>query len=496
MINNTFVNFTSSTIDSSLFIGNTAVFGGDGGAIENWGGPLTISSSTFIDNQSFQGGAIEDLWGNAFFAQPLPTGAFTVKNSTFLGNQADGNSAQFGSQPCHGGAIDVSGANGPVSITGSTFVGNRAVGGDGGSNTGLDGSGGAINLSGNLPELPPFTIQTFTIDRSTFVDNQAIGGHGDTAGGPAFGGAFGFVDFDLGLGVILNVSVTNSQFVGNSAVGGSGGSGDTFPYFNTLDQSAFGGAVEVAAVSGTTSGSTFVGNEAVGGNGGPGQLAGVGEGGAVDNFFTNLTLSSSTFTGNQAIGGTGGNASAGSSANGGAGGQAVGGAFANDDFLPYGSTVSLTGLTLTGNQAIGGAGGAGAGSGGVGGDALGGGILNAGGLDVSSSRFIGDEAIGGEGGHGGATGVGGVGGDGDGGAILSASFGDPTVSVLTVSTQRVHRQRCDRRRRWPGATDGPDGQGLGGAIANLDGTATITKSKFAGNKASTSGDDIYGSYMS
>ena len=59
-----FVTGTSSTIDDSLFIGNSSAVGG--GAIENWGGPLTINSSTFIDNQSFEGGAIENFPASAF----------------------------------------------------------------------------------------------------------------------------------------------------------------------------------------------------------------------------------------------------------------------------------------------------------------------------------------------------------------------------------------------------------------------------------------------
>ena len=45
-------------------------------------------------------------------------------------------------------------------------------------------------------------------------------------------------------------------------------------------------------------------------------------------------------------------------------------------------------------------------------------------------------------------------------------------------------------------TEGSDGQGDGGAIAVLAGPAVITGSKFSGNKASTSGDDIYGNYTS
>ncbi len=484
LTNSTFDTFTSSTINSSLFIGNTAVSGG--GAIENFGGPITIDSSTFIDNQSSSGGAIENSWGNVFFAQPIPTGAFNLTNSTFLDNQAVGRIGYFGGGD--GGAIALIGINGPINVGGSTFVGNVAQGADGGSDVGGEGVGGAIDAF--TMSRQSFTPIPLTIAHSTFVNNQAIGGNGDTNGGFAQGGA-------IRVGP-LNATITGSQFVANSAVGGSGGSGDTFPFFTTLFQSAFGGAIELFAVEASITGSGFVGNSAIGGNGGPGQIAGGGEGGAVDNQFAALTMSNSTFTANLAEGGTGGAAAAGSSTDGGVGSSGVGGAFANYDFLPFGSTVNLTGLTFTGNQAIGGAGGAGdgTGSGGAGGPAFGGAILNVGGLAVASSQFTGNQAKGGRGGQGGATGSGGNGGDGDGGAILSSGFGDPTSAVIAVTTSRFIGNGAIGGGGGAGITNGADGQGLGGAIAILDGLATITKSKFAGNKASTSGDNIYGTYAS
>jgi hypothetical protein len=480
LTNSTFDTFTSSTIDSSLFIGNTAV--SDGGAIENFGGPITINSSTFIDNRSSFGGAIENLWGNVFFAGPLPTGAFNLTNSTFLDNQAIGLYGGFygGGE---GGAIHFVGINAPISISGSTFVGNRAEGGAGGSGVGGSAFGGAIDT------LFPNVVAPLTIAQSTFKDNEAIGGNGDTNGGTAQGGAI------LLSGV--KATITGSQFIDNSAVGGSGGSGDTFPFFNTLFQSAFGGAIELAAFEASITGCAFVGNSAIGGNGGPGEIAGAGEGGAVDNQFTPLTLSADTFTGNRALGGTGGNATSGSNASGGAGGEAVGGAFANSDFLPFGTMVSLTGLTFIDNRAVGGVGGTGdgSGSGGVGGDALGGAVLNQGGLSVSSGTFIGDLARGGHGGHGGSTGSGGAGGNGYSGGIDTGLFGDPSdSSVLAISSGTFIGNRAIGGEGGEGSTDGTDGQGLDGAIAILAGPATITKSKFSGNKASTSGDDIYGNY--
>jgi predicted outer membrane repeat protein len=490
-LSNTFATNTIATIDNSRFLDNTADDGG--GAILSDNG-LTITRSTFIGNQSFHsagGGAIWNAWVIPFFgALTTPSGAFDLSDSTFVDNQAVGTYAFGGS--ADGGAIAFFNINGPIHISGGSFVNNLAEGVAGSPGVGGWAAGGAIDaFSTAEPPFGPFKPLPFAISGTTFVGNRAIGGNSDGGGGFSQGGAVRLQGF-------LNATVTGDQFIANSAVGGSGGSGSMYPYFGYLAQSAFGGAIELGADEASISGCAFVGNSAIGGNGGRGQMAGSGEGGAIDHQFTPVTLSDSTFTGNLAQGGNGGAAAAGSSAAGGAGGLGIGGAFANVDFLPYGSTVSLDDVTVTGNRAIGGACGAGdgTGSGGVGGDAMGGAILNAGGLDVSSSKFTADQAIGGEGGPGGATGVGGNGGDGDGGAIFTASFGDPAVSTITVSTSAFMGNLATGGDGGSGSTEGSDGQGLGGAIAILDGSATITKSKFAGNKASTSGDDIYGSYTS
>ena len=168
---------TSSTIDSSLFIGNSSAFGG--GAIENWGGPLTVNSSTFIDNQSFEGGALENAPGSGFFGKPAPLGPLQVNDSTFIDNRAVGLNGFFGGG--EGGAINLLDINAPTSISGSTFVGNVAEGSAGGSGYGGEAYGGAIASSDNA------TTGPVTISGLTFMDNQAIGGSGDTFGGAARG---------------------------------------------------------------------------------------------------------------------------------------------------------------------------------------------------------------------------------------------------------------------------------------------------------------------
>jgi hypothetical protein len=80
---------------------------------------------------------------------------------------------------------------------------------------------------------------------------------------------------------------------------------------------------------------------------------------------------------------------------------------------------------------------------------------------------------------------------------VSGVDGAPDDSLsISISESRFNGNRASGGDGGYGTTEGSDGQGNGGAIAILAGPATITQSKFAGNKATTSGDDIYGNYTS
>jgi predicted outer membrane repeat protein len=481
----------SSTIDGSRFIGNSALW--FGGAIENDGEALTISDTSFIGNQAkFGGGALENNWSGPGFGGD-PTGALSIQGSTFMNNQAIGfNSDSVFGTTASGGAIDLSNLREAVSISGSTFIGDLAQGGDGGSGVGGSGSGGAISETFSDPELVKPT--TFAVNGCTFIGNQAVGGRGDSGGGLAQGGAVSVTSF-------ASSTIAGSDFRRNGAVGGSGGAGETIPFPDKMDLAAFGGAIQMASVGpATISGDLFDGNTAQGGEGGPGLSGGTAEGGAINGYYATMTLSDLHFVGNQASGGGGGDAAPGSSASGGPGGQAAGGAFAYFDFygdLVGGLAATITDVHSSGDQAIGGAGGSGdgAGAGGTGGDALGGGIWNGGFLTLSSGQFSGDRATGGTGGPGGVGGAGGDGGNGWGGALASGVSGIPDDALsLSVADSRFSGNRADGGEGGFGTTEGAAGEGNGGAIAILAGPATIARSKFAGNKASTSGDDIYGTY--
>ena len=92
-----------------------------------------------------------------------------------------------------------------------TISGNQTVGGDGGTGAYVgDAEGGAINNYGDL-----------TISGSSFDQNRSLGGSGGNSGP---GLTESFDDYGFGGAIATteaSLSVTNSNFIGNSAVGGN-----------------------------------------------------------------------------------------------------------------------------------------------------------------------------------------------------------------------------------------------------------------------------------
>lgn len=140
---------------------------GQGGAIQNAAGSLSISGTTFANNTApnatfGQGGAVFFNLVNASGAGS--NGSLSVTNCTF-----NTNTSALGSGFPAGGAIFVAvvsdnGAGGAINITGCTFNGNKATGG---------GDGGAIAVSDAVG-------RTLNITKNTFIANQAstAAGHG------------------------------------------------------------------------------------------------------------------------------------------------------------------------------------------------------------------------------------------------------------------------------------------------------------------------------
>lgn len=194
--------FTAITVNGAqLNINQLRItdFNGSGtnpGALRNLGGTVTVTSTTFADNEGGNGGAMQND----------QNGSFTATSSTFAGNDADnrggalynlgGSEALFNTttflnnEAAAGGAIYiVSGhvtTNGTSSATSAStnFIGNEAFGNG--------GFGGAINNNGGV----------ITTNFTNFTNNEASGTGGD-------GGA---LNNDGGTS-----SVMNTGFSGNFA---------------------------------------------------------------------------------------------------------------------------------------------------------------------------------------------------------------------------------------------------------------------------------------
>jgi predicted outer membrane repeat protein len=212
----------SLTVNNSRFDGNKAIAANDergAGAIAFFGnGTLTVRNSEFTNNRGINGAAINSL-----------NGKLIVENSKFINN--DTRAAFFDTGKTNdflrgfGGAIYTDRANNSISIKNSFFEGNVAR-----------GAGGAVHLFSD-PE------DRVTIEGSTFLNNQAIGLPGGESGK---GGAISHIrdgntaqsifilsnstianntGYDQGGGLWVNNSqstITNTTFSGNRIIGNEG----------------------------------------------------------------------------------------------------------------------------------------------------------------------------------------------------------------------------------------------------------------------------------
>jgi Chlamydia polymorphic membrane protein (Chlamydia_PMP) repeat len=509
------------TVTSSVLSDNTA---SDGGAISNNpGGTLKVSGSTISNNSAGNGGGIDSLGvatitgsivtnNSANYGGGIASGAeFGSAAITITGSVVSNNTAQSA-----GGGL-YSNSVGPT-ISGCTFANNVA-----GNTNGFSANGGAVAVLGGV---------TLNVSSSSFTDNSAIS---TTLFGFFNGGSDGgaiYIENNNFFGPTATLNVTTSSFTGNTAVGWETEGGAVHVDFGvvtnvslssftdnttTAPNSAQGGALYLinsnnqATLTNVTFqgnqalgstglipgagdgsggaiwagcplsvvGSAFTANEGVGdpggqGNGGAiffdgptldlsytlffdnsalgGTSDGLGVGGAVDMLTGDGVFSNTDFIANQAVGGAATGA-------GSLGGDAIGGA------ISAGNSLTLTNSTLSGNESIAGAGSDGAG----GGTAEGGAIAADFGVDaISDCTIIANAAIGGAGG-----------GSGFGGGI----FTDATLTVTdTLITLNV-------------ADGGSGGQGIGGGLYIGAGTTTLTgKTNVVFNFASTSNDNIFGSY--
>ncbi len=368
-------NFSGNvTLNNVHVTGNSTqnAVGGGAGVANGFGASLTVNHSTFSDNQAF--GLVIGA-GGAISADVNST--LTVSESTFSGNRAI---AATGFNPevtfsglGAGGAIW--GGNGSTAtITDSKFENNIAKGGDGVEGTGQSAGfsiGGAIDFgSGSLLGDAPATL---TVSGSTFSGNQAIGGKGADGpegvpggnGGPGFSGA---IHVSGGTSGGSHATVVGSEFVGNQAIGGDGGNGGAGAdggesgNYNNVFVGNGSGAMTIDGGTLTVMDSTFSDNLVQGGHGGQGGSGGnggdsnQGVGGAIrvgawsGVVPGSLELTNTTLTNNKVVAGQGGKAGEGGAHDGSDGDASVGGLHAHSALGTEGLiNVSITDSTVSGN---------------------------------------------------------------------------------------------------------------------------------------------------
>lgn len=451
-----------------------------GGILLEDSSALSLNNCTLNDNEALGnagggglGGGIEDN----------SSGALTITNSTFDANSAVGvgpNDSVI--SPTYilalGGGIDVGGLAGLTGITGSvtvsnsTFAGNQALGGSPGASAG----GGALSNSNGV------NGGTMTVTDCTLSDNAAIG----SAGGDGinnFGSGQGG-----GINNFANLVVYDSNIRDNLALGTPLAAGAVPSQTPSSGSATAGGGIFCLTIflptaSVTVADSTISGNQAVGGAGAANSAGSVAEGGGISLILVpSASVSGCTVADNVAQGGAGGSAAV--------GGPGVSGGID----LAFGSVVTVSDTTIIGNQAIGGAGGSGANGLGGGGEGVGGGINVGTGvivgapdncsLTLTDSILIGNQAVGGSGGSGSE------GGNGLGGglSVLAGSSASIDASLILVNTALGGNS----------GKGGNSGQGFGGGLYIEAGASVMLNNpgEVFLNYASTSNDDVFGSYTS
>ncbi|KAA3663967.1 MAG: hypothetical protein DWQ04_08115 [Chloroflexi bacterium] len=234
---------------------------------------VTITNSTFSNNQGYNGGAIAmNGWGGSDAG-----GVFTVTNSSFSNNVATAAGLVGGGNG--GGGIYVSGGS-TATVEGSTFTGNQAV------------NGGGIHV----------LLSNLTVTNSTFNSNIA---NGNPSGG---GGGAIYIDGTKSMNGSIQVSL--SGFNGNHTdqLGGAifsfpEGTGST-----SIDQSTFDGNYAVGQGQGgalyhqsaTTNGPLTIDNSTFMNNYARGEGDNASSGGALWLLDAPVTVTNSTFYANDA----------------------------------------------------------------------------------------------------------------------------------------------------------------------------------------------------
>jgi hypothetical protein len=343
----------SGTFTNCIISGNSAIGGagsaigpGYGGGIANFG-TLTITACSITGNlaRGGDGSGYGGAFGGGIYDPDVITAITNSNISNNVARAGDDAPTNYG----EGGGIEIDNTSASAVVSHTTFTGNQAIGGNGGTGEfDGEGAGGAIANFGSL-----------SVSAGTFCQNQAIGGSGSNSGSgnadpgvdTAYGGAI-----DAGFEPTTN-TITNSTFSYNQAIGGNDGTATGTDIVEVGDAEGAAICVQLGAVS-TISNCILDYNYSQGGNGntasGPVVDVGAALGGAINSAqggadigANTLTVSNSIIAQNSA---KGGNNNSGTATVAGLVGAGVGAGIANY----MGSSLSVSGSTLGGNQASGG----------------------------------------------------------------------------------------------------------------------------------------------
>jgi uncharacterized repeat protein (TIGR01451 family) len=447
-----------------------------------------------ISKVTMEDGAVQGAAGSlAAGGGILDSGALALNNDTLFQNLAVGGA----------GAAGTPGANG----TDGTSTTGPTVGGPGGAGQrGGDAHGGAIFLD-KTPGAALRIVSCSITNNEAFQGQGGSGGQGGTGGssggsmqaganggdcgsGGQGGNAFGGAIYNAGGSLVIQGSMFSGNFAGVSAFlfgtvvgGGSGGVG--------------GSGGEGLPATGESGGS--------GATGGKGGFAGVDSGGAIYNSpLGSVAITTSSFSQNSAIGETGGPAGAGgggqlpggsggTGGTGGSAGDAFGGAIGNQGTMTIDTSSFFNNQAIGNNGGPGGAAGTGdqfdpsaganGGTGGSAGDASGGAIDNQGTMAIDNSSFFQNQAVGTNGGPGGAGGAGGegdfggTGGNGGNGGVGGAGFAGAIESLMGSLT--LTHSTVSLNTAVPGAGGAGGAPGAGGFGTTENGAPGIPGSNGA-----------------
>jgi hypothetical protein len=250
-----FIQHGSAAITGSTIRNNSAVYYG-GGVSDTGGAALTISNSTIAGNRTTATNAAGQGGGGIFI---MGTGGVTPAPVTIIGSSITDNSSALDG----GGLLAKNGI--ALSISGTTFAGNRAANNGGGINTSGTGAnkvdltinGG--NLSNNFASVAG-GAEYATGDGQFFMTaTKVTGNHATGAGGGLY-----LMSSTTANGVVLKNLTVSGNVAGDITIGGGVCITGT-PDFHITGGSfttnkAGGGAIGVTASSGSILGSKVTGN--------------------------------------------------------------------------------------------------------------------------------------------------------------------------------------------------------------------------------------------